>query len=161
MGWYYGNTSRKELIAEITATSANVKTLRKFTSGNTLWTVQECADGQRFIGCYLMVNGGRESGWGYKPMDESMGPCELTCPLAFFDMVPCPEGYAVEWRVNVRKDAARRNQKLRVNQHVKLTNGKEYLVTSVRPLRGKEVGAMYSPTYSLPRRMLTPDLNKW
>ena len=151
-------TSGKWHLRLVGATSTTALSLAvQVTDGNTLWTVQEVVKtGERFIGCYLMQGReGSRDGWGYKPMEESMGPCETTCPPCFFDMVPCPEGYAVEWRKRVLADHARRNQKLRVNDHVRLTNGKEYLVTSVRPLRGKEVGQMYSPTYHLPRNMLT------
>lgn len=44
-----------------------------------------------------------------KDMDESMGPADLSCPVKFFDMVPCPEtGYAKEWRERVRQAAIKK-----------------------------------------------------
>ena len=157
MGWFFGSASRKDLIAELTNDTDTCHTIRKYTSGNTLWTVQEVVKtGERFIGCYLMQGReGSQCGWGYKPMDELVGPCETTCPPCFFDMVPCPAGFAVEWRKRVLADHARRNQKLKTGDTVTLTNGKEYKITSVRPLRGVDIGQFYSPVYSLPRRMLT------
>ena len=105
MGWYFGSSSRAAVIAECTANNEHNETLRKYCSGNTLWTVQRshCTDGtwQTFIGCYLMQRAGRND-WGYKPMDESMGPTEASCPLAFLALVPDPGGYATEWRKRVR-----------------------------------------------------------
>lgn len=132
MGWYYGiNQSRADVIAELTPASVardngngTFKTLRKYTSGNTLWTVHEhdTADGRavRWIGCYLLGKSG--GSWGYKPMEESMHPYYYSCPLAFLDMVPeltirdgascAAEGTCQAWRANVRKYHAERNAKL-------------------------------------------------
>jgi hypothetical protein len=110
MGWYYGCNSRAAQIAELTADfgggeHSRTRTLRKYCSGNTLWTVQETTapDGAAhlWIGCYLLSRAGKHD-WGYKPMDESAGPCQLTCPLVFLDTVPDPGGYATEWRARVR-----------------------------------------------------------
>jgi hypothetical protein len=103
MGWYYGyNNSRADIIREITTDGA--KTLRKFTSGNTLWTVQETKDGAKFIGCYLLQRAGRNE-WGYKPMDESMHPYYYSCPLAFLNDAPSA---CEEWRLKVRAYHAER-----------------------------------------------------
>lgn len=113
MGWYYGCNSRAEQIAELTPPEQTsdsgviFRTLRKFTSGNVLWTVHEYGKAgeplKRFIGCYLL---GRAGGrWGYKPMEESMGPYYYSCPLAYLEMVPPPEGLGPEitaWRDKVR-----------------------------------------------------------
>lgn len=77
--------------------------------GNVLWTVHVIrevtthAEVARFIGCFLLrSNPGY--GWGYKDMDESMGPCYYSCPLGYLDMVPCPDNvpYAKAWREKVR-----------------------------------------------------------
>jgi hypothetical protein len=107
MGWYYGyDNSRADVIKEITTEGA--KTLRKFTSGNTLWTVQETKDGTKFIGCYLLQRA-KARAWGYKPMEESMHPYYYSCPLAFLNDVP--EACA-EWRNGVREYHAKRNARL-------------------------------------------------
>lgn len=162
MGWLFtqGQT-RKELIEDLTRTQENEHakfvTLRRFCSGNTLWTVQEVTrkatnETTRFIGCYLMQRQ-HNYGWGYMDMDESCGPCEVTCPLGFFDMVPDPGGYATAWRERVRMYHARVHQKIVKGQLIALTNGKLYEVLSVRPLRA--VGAD-GVTYRIPRRMLAP-----
>jgi len=77
--------------------------------GNVLWTVHVIrdvatkAEVQRFIGCFLLRSD-PGYGWGYKDMDESSGPCYYSCPLAYLDMVTCPEDtpYAKAWREKVQ-----------------------------------------------------------
>lgn len=108
MGWYYTHgASRADIIREITEPQASgLVTVRKFTSGNTLWTVHDGPSG-RWLGCYLLSRS--RDGWGYKPMEESMGPYYYSCPLAFLAEAPiaCPE-----WRDGVRKYHAERNARL-------------------------------------------------
>jgi hypothetical protein len=164
MGWLFtqGQT-RSGLIAELTKTQENEHTkfvtLRKFCSGNDLWTVQEVTrkdngETSRFI-CLYMMRPNKGYGWGYKDVEESMGPYQHSCPVAFLDMVPeqpRPEGYH-DWRSAVRQYWAKRNQKLTVGQVVKLTNGHEYRIVSLRPL--KAVDTITGTLYKIPRRMLT------
>lgn len=54
----------------------------------------------RFIRCHLLEQNAR-FGWGYKPMDESAGPCYYSCPLQFLDMAP--EVLDAAWRQQVRR----------------------------------------------------------
>jgi len=161
MGWLFteGQT-RRQLIEHLTKTEENDKrkwtTLKRYCSGNTLFTVQEVLNKEtlethRFIGVYLMAPH-KGYGWGYKDMDESMGPYQVGCPLSFFDMVPDPGSYATEWRKQCRFAHARRFQKLEVGQAVKLTNGHSYKIVSLCPLRGELAGLIYR----IPRRMLMP-----
>jgi len=150
MGWTSGYHSRKELVDYVTAHQENqVSTFdciaKKFV-GNHLWCVFERTakpaptDKERYIILFDIQRWG-EGNWAYKDIQESMGPFQHSCPLSFLDMVPeppRPAGYH-DWRQGVRDYHARRNQKLTVGQTVKLTNGEEYKVTSLRPLLG--VGA--------------------
>jgi len=79
--------------------------------------------GYRILLCVLLQSSGGE--WGYKDMDESMGPCDTSCPVKYLDMVPDPGGYATEWRAKVR--AANRlkatKSKIVVGMRVKLIGG--------------------------------------
>src|SRR5260370_40621778 len=79
------------------------------TVGNCLWVVFEHNSedrAARFIGLYLLEKQ-RGYGWGYKPMDERMGPCELSCPLQFLDITPLPASpYPEAWRAKVHADHA-------------------------------------------------------
>ncbi len=119
MGWYYTyNASRKDLICELTKgwnkkgySFAHV--IRHCTRGNVLWTVWEVkGPGPRpvlcHIGCDLLQNS--SEGWGYKPMDEGMGPYYYTCPLSYLKIAP--EANA-GWRQLVRKYHERKTARLR------------------------------------------------
>jgi len=165
MGWLFteGQT-RRQLIDHLTSPWETEKvkgiTLKRYCSGNTLFTVQEVSNKEtgeatRYIGVYLMQRDANY-GWGYKDMDESCGPYQYGCPLSFLDMVPDPGGYATEWRKRNREHHARVNQKLVIGQMVRLTNGKDYKITKLRPLMGND-GCW---TFRIPRRMLTLELAK-
>ena len=155
-GWLIGWASRSSLIEHLTSCNG-VKTLKRFFSGNDMWTVQETPTGERFI-CLYKIVGGRGQDWGYKDIDESMGPYETSCPLSFFDMVPCPEGYAVEFRERCREAHARRHQPVKVGDVVLLTGGKCYRITKAE--RGRllgvdaGVGTNAYTVYRIPRSRL-------
>lgn len=162
MGWYYGSNSRRELIAELTRGENNGEgwsreTLRSCTRGNVLWTVEKVSrpEGtERLIGCYLLDRYKRGE-WGYKPMSESMGPSYYSCPLGYFKDVPEPPNeWGRKWREKVREENARTGRKLTVGETVKLTNGREYVVTKLRPLTG--TGKADGLLYKLPRKYLAP-----
>lgn len=61
----------------------------------------------------------RGYGWGSKDMDESAGPCEVSCPLYMLDMVPCPGGYATKWREKVRAYHAAKAENARMRKAIK------------------------------------------
>jgi hypothetical protein len=169
MGWYYGSPSKSAVIEELTVSpEGRFRTLHKAIKGNVLWAVHEVPasdwiDGAgrveaagppaRFIGCYLL--GAHNGDWGYKPMDESMGPVEISCPLKYLDMVPDPGGYATEWRAKVRAAAAKRAlvTGLKVGDTIHLRAGctpATLVVTRVKPLRAT---AGYVD-YRVPRRLI-------
>ncbi len=119
MGTFYTpGATKKDIIAEVASNSENGDythtVLRKCCIGNVVWTVQEvvykreCNSSSRtgkvykigevvrFIGCYLLSK--VDGDWGYKPMDESVGPCYYTCPTGYFKLVPVVNQ---EWRDKV------------------------------------------------------------
>jgi len=85
-----------------------------------LWAVWErtfSKDGQdvqpteRWITCDLLRYQ-MGYGWGYKEMDESMGPFYYSCPLGYLDMVPIDQyGGNEQWREGVKAHHARRREK--------------------------------------------------
>lgn len=99
MGWTFSESwTRKSLIADRCRTWENgatkCVTLRKVLVGNTLYKLQETTrDGiaERWIGVD-MLQGGRADGWGYKDIEEGMGPTVATCPPSLFADVPLPAG---------------------------------------------------------------------
>ena len=146
MGWTFGsNTTRKQIIQERTAlwdnknNSNNTKDhyvsfvcLKNCFKGSsvagTLWTVWEITHfnklddsvikTERFIGCDLLrySNYRNSHSWGYKDMDESMGPYIYNCPLSYLPMVPCPGGCAEEWRKGVLEHHRIRQEKLKAKR---------------------------------------------
>ena len=76
-------------------------------------TALEVQPTERWIGCDLLRSQ-RGFGWGYKDMDESMGPYFYSCPLKYFDLVPIEKfGGHAEWRATVRRYHQRQAEKRR------------------------------------------------
>jgi hypothetical protein len=175
MGWLisFGDT-KKETIARRVATMGagedkRHRTLKHCVRGNCLWKVvaiEESRDGEwvevdRYIGLDLLAKGCRpDEGWGYKDLCESMGPVELSCPISYLDMVPCPDSeYARNWRTRVREKAAGKQavteviRAMKVGDTLYLKKGckpEAIILSSKRPLRG-HVGGM---GYKIPRRLV-------
>lgn len=61
--------------------------------------------------------------FGYKDMDESMGPNADRCPLRILDLLsPTDEKYAIEWRERCRRYHDRQKRKLELLQRVEFTD---------------------------------------
>jgi hypothetical protein len=61
--------------------------------------------------CLVRYNPRDREGYifGYKDMDEAMGPCEADCPEPILDLLtPTERGYANEWRARCRQNATAR-----------------------------------------------------
>jgi hypothetical protein len=159
MGWFHTQRATKraiiqDCIAERDSRVAHETTLAHCVRGNVLWTVHERLDkptGQRrrFIGCYLLrSNPG--FGWGYKPLDESMGPAVASCPLAYLKLAPTANP---AWRTKVLTYHARQRRRFTVGDKVTLIGATVppwVVIRSLRPLTGTYAGC----TYHLPRQML-------
>lgn len=163
MGWLFCEDSKKALIARRTRDVTGEKHERRCVAhcyrGNNysgiLWTVWALyADGNetdRYIGCdrlaYNKAAGWGQS-WGYKDMEEGMGPCYYSCPLSYLDMVPpekFPNSTNADWRIKVRKYHEKRSRKLTKGRRYKVVPGCtlagvdiHYIeVETLKPLRGK------------------------
>ncbi len=121
MGWsFHSGSNRREMIEyltrEIKRDNGSVfRTVAQCCKGTVLYTVQEneSADGDksRFVCVYMLQNGGYE-GWGYKDVDETMGPYQLTCPPKYFEIAgPTDSKTAQEWRDKCLAAAAVRKVK--------------------------------------------------
>jgi hypothetical protein len=128
-------------------------------------TLKGASETERWLEVTLMKCSGGD--WGYKDMEESMGPCEVSCPLGYLEMVPekkCPEKcegcakdscsglWARRWRERVRayhaeRDAARTKAKaLTPGTIVQLKEGcspRELVIVSTKPLIGESGGRQY------------------
>lgn len=107
MGWLFGHYTRKSLVEHLT-NGNGVKTLKRCFKGNNMWAVQETENGIVFACLYLIRGNPREQNdpcnWGYKDIDETMGPCDTSFPASWLDLLsPTDSKYALEWREAVRK----------------------------------------------------------
>lgn len=144
-GWYDRSTMAEHLLkGEETESTKLTKIANAFT-GNNLWVVWERTNKKqnetyRFIVLYLLRRQGKaEDGpnWGYKDVDESMGPCEVNCPLALLKLAPLTPTtakyeYAVRWRKDVEeywnhRHAAAEYVKTMKNGQRFTAHGREYI----------------------------------
>jgi hypothetical protein len=94
-----------------------LQTLDGARAGNTVYLAVKSTDkttGTSYVfAAVILISNTKKWGFGYKDMDESMGPCECACPERIMRLLtpiadlPNP-GYAAEWRARV---AARKTEK--------------------------------------------------
>jgi hypothetical protein len=114
MGWLflYEKRSRKEMLEHLRRPERygqDNELLRSVAVGNNHWYLcKHKSTDKVWIGLDLMKGSRADRCWGYKDIDESMGPCEVNCPLSFLDKASEPEGYAIEWRQKVREYHAKK-----------------------------------------------------
>jgi hypothetical protein len=126
MGWdFIRGFDRKKTISYLTedrastdpgSTFTSEKTLAKKVVKGVLYFVREFtyrSDGriQRILCVALLQADRRDNSYGFKLMDEAMGPCVYDCPVEFFDLVPNPGSYATDWRETCRQEAKRKEGK--------------------------------------------------
>jgi hypothetical protein len=142
MGWLFSQRwpTRKDLIDHLVKENSAVETLKHCCVGNNLWCVHRTNEGDTFICLYMMqLHRGNFPYWGYKDIDESMGPYQVNCPLSYLEGLSAAEGYAIEWRKRVREYHARRNRKLDINDKVRLPDGREFQVCATHGNAGYSV----------------------
>lgn len=105
MGWLFGYYDRRSLIEHL-INGNGLKTVKHFLSGNNLWCVHE-HEGKRWACLYLLRGSPKVKNdpynWGYKDVDESMGPNEISFPYTWLDLLtPTDSQYANEWRARVK-----------------------------------------------------------
>lgn len=185
MGFFAGWNSRKELIAHLLeprhsengSVTVAAKPIAHCCVGNNLWSVWEqvkttvknvtlapgieapktFTESYRWINVDLMARGGHPADWGYKPVSEDMGPCEVSCPLKYLEMAPLNEHhgeYAGPWRERVRAYWARRQRDLGkdlVDGQAFKANGNDYVyrpwTPGYRVYRGYIIGERNSCRY--------------
>lgn len=107
----------------------------------------------RFIILFLMRCEARC--WGYKDIDESMGPCEVNCPISYIERATEPVNeYARAWRERVRATyKAGPGRKLVVGTTYRLrpnsSKATRATLTSLKPLKGTINGYEYRLTNKL------------
>lgn len=100
-------------------------------------------------------------GYGYKDMDETMGPCYYDCPLSFLEKVPCPNSnYAPAWRKKVIEYHAQ--SKMQKETYSSLAIGKTYSlihasipqITIVGKIKRSFIGEYQGKRYRIPKHMI-------
>lgn len=104
MGWTACASwnSKKDVINEIVENLSAYDVIAQKSTTQAWYAVIEHKETRKRNIFVALVN--KISGWyGYKDMDEGMGPSVDDCPLVFFDLVPEPPNeYAVEFRARCR-----------------------------------------------------------
>lgn len=112
-------------------------------------------DGERevfAIVCLVRYNPRDREGYifGYKDMDETMGPCEAECPVAILDLLtPTTSEYANAWRARCRVTVENRTKRPRLrngwtvvfDEPLTFTNGASHqrLEVAIDPKRPRVV----------------------
>jgi len=162
MGWLFTqDATRAEIIDHLTQERVEdgreFRTLRKCFRGNTMYALHESGktgEMKKWI-CVYLLQRDQGYGWGYKDIDESMGPVQKECPVSYLDEAdPATSQYAIEWRAECRRLAAERSSKRpKVGEVWSLVKGcvvTQVRITSLRPLRGSARGSLFK----LKRRLL-------
>lgn len=112
MGWIFGHRNPGEsTIAETFAKIFNYNKPEQKQSGkiiacksslNVAYMAYEIIDGDRreVIALVCLIKHVKDYyNFGYKDMEENMGPCEHQCPESILDLLtPTTHEYAIEWR---------------------------------------------------------------
>lgn len=131
MGWLFMSSlkghagPREYLDAQFTHETEMAKTrvLRSaLVSTRTYYAAVECIRADRprevvAVVCLVKYNPRDREGYifGYKGMDEGMGPCEAACPAAVLDLLtPTENEHALDWRARCRSALAKRAAKPRL-----------------------------------------------
>lgn len=170
MGWYHTHgASRADILGELTTAErkgedgAIFRTLRHCCRGNVLFTLHESVTpnghSTKWIGISLMQRSAE--GWGYKPMDESMGPYYYNCPLTYLDEASEPVNeYAANWREKVRQFAAEKAKQTAKRPNVGEIwsctgkNCKRIRIAKVEGRRIEAVNLTGGGYYRIPKKML-------
>jgi hypothetical protein len=146
------------------------ETIAHCRRGTNLWTVMQSTNKKtneivKFVVLYLL-SWNKENGWGYKDIDEGMGPCEINCPISYLNMTEDQKHnqYSTEWRKRVREyyDNKRTSISNLKNKFNNKGNGKCILslkgstVDEVEIITiGKRIQGKYNGfIYTIPRRMI-------
>ena len=124
MGWMFSTDwpTRRALIDDLLSPpliGTDKKVIRHCCVGNNLWTLNQRVDENgityRWIILFkLQKHGKNYPYWGYKSIEETCGPVDITCPLSYIDACTEPYNeYSRNWREEVRKYHVGITQKLK------------------------------------------------
>ena len=159
MGWLFSPSwaTRADLVRHLRRPERfgdRLELVRACVTGSHHWyLVRERATGLHWIGLDLLQSG-RGDGWGYKDLDESVGPTACDCPLAYLAAPHADrDGWAAQWRERVRAyHAARQARPALAPGLLVRFGGRVYsLLEPIGPRRGWRVRATDTgETYRMP-----------
>lgn len=105
MGWTFIDRcrSKQDIIDTITNDlkgDSNVSASHMTVVGKCLWALCDIKKENNAKAIILFLLDKQDGSWGYKDMDESMGPFFYSCPLKYLPLATI--GVKEEWRQNVR-----------------------------------------------------------
>ncbi len=109
MGWTfpYDTPTRKSIVEDIMGSynrpteGWHILDQRSTCYGRHLWLAIQNPGGSKLVCLFLLQKS--DGLWGYKAVDESMGPCYYDCPQSVIDAAgPTESKYAQEWRAEVK-----------------------------------------------------------
>ena len=127
-----GNAERAEIMR--LCTSEHLTPLAASKVGSTWYVAirstypgdnkyERAPDGS-FVFAVVFLTSRKHGAWGYKDMDESMGPNESRCPARVLDMLsplkPGRDGYAADWRARCREQRRSPAAAFKVGDRVRL-----------------------------------------
>lgn len=122
MGWLHCAASREDLVNRLLDPALipqHLILLDHSLRGNRLWVLYQSRSNPdyRFIVLHQLRGTGDPGGWrwGYRSVDEAMGPTAYDCPKRLLDASTCSADAAVIWRLDcaqARGHALRRRQYL-------------------------------------------------
>ena len=96
-GYYSRNDVVNDLIGQYTNDRFSIVDRKATNFGRHLWMLIQPKEGPSFI-CLFKLSS-YDGDWGYKPIDESMGPCYWDCPVSLIKQAdPATTEYAAKWR---------------------------------------------------------------
>lgn len=119
--WYHatnykrGNVDRKaEIDALWNDNGGRTEVVKSTVKGSVYYgAIKSKEDGKVFAVVYKTGTDSKDYfNFGYKDMDETMGPCEAECPVSILDLLsPTDHEWALEWRERCRKNAVKSKKK--------------------------------------------------
>ncbi len=168
MGWTFSKgATRRDIIAEILRDydnrSARWSVVESHSSPSGLWVALANTNDETTLIAFYALEAERNYGWGYKSMDETMGPNYYDVPLTWLDKYAyyAKTEFSLVWRERVREYHAKRRQtaraaaKWRAGDLLQLperVGAKLYRVVSTRPFRA--VGEADGVRYRIARQLL-------
>lgn len=139
MGWTYPlhTKTRAQLVQWLRRPERfgeHLELVRACASGSHHWYLMRIKEtGLHWIGLDLM-QGARGEGWGYKDLDESVGPCAHDCPLVYLSAPHEPrDGWALEWRKRVQEHHKTKSMRPQLGPGVRVAVGQGvYTITAPR-----------------------------